>query len=69
VLWGARLRPGDASSIPDGANVHLFVAAGEIDLRDAGVLHAGDAARLSRAGELALTAGPSGAEILVWVTS
>ncbi|HMG27254.1 MAG TPA: pirin family protein, partial [Acidimicrobiia bacterium] len=65
VLWGARLRPGEASSIPDGAHVHLFVAAGEIHLRDAGVLHAGDAARLFRAGELALTAGRAGAEILV----
>src|SRR5262249_32716408 len=69
VLWGARLRPGEASSIPDGAHVHLFVAAGEIHLRDAGVLRAGDAARLFWAGELALTAGPPGAEILVWVTS
>jgi redox-sensitive bicupin YhaK (pirin superfamily) len=69
MLWGARLRPGEASSVPDGAHVHLFVAAGEADLHDTGVLAAGDAARLSRAGPLALTAGRSGAEILVWVTS
>ena len=69
VLWGARLRPGEASSIPEGVHMHLFVAAGDVEVQDAGVLGAGDAARLSRAGELALTAGPSGAEILVWVTA
>jgi redox-sensitive bicupin YhaK (pirin superfamily) len=69
VLWGARLGPGEASSIPDGAHVHVFVAAGDVELEGAGALGAGDAARLTRAGELALTARPSGAEILVWVTS
>jgi redox-sensitive bicupin YhaK (pirin superfamily) len=69
VLWGARLEPDDVTSIPDGAHVHLFVAAGDVDLRDTGVLGTGDAVRLSNAGDLALTAGPMGAEILVWVTS
>jgi redox-sensitive bicupin YhaK (pirin superfamily) len=69
VLWGARLRPDETASVPDGAHVHLFVAAGDVDLQDAGVLGAGDAVRLSSAGELALRAGSSGAEILVWVTS
>jgi redox-sensitive bicupin YhaK (pirin superfamily) len=69
VLWGARLGPGDASSMPDGEHVHLFFAAGDVELEGAGALGAGDAVRLTRAGELALTAGPSGAEILVWVTS
>jgi redox-sensitive bicupin YhaK (pirin superfamily) len=69
VLWGARLRPDETASVPDGAHVHLFVAAGEVDLQDAGVLGSGDAVRLSNAGELALRAGSSGAELLVWVTS
>ncbi len=69
ALWGARLGPGEASSIPDGVHAHLFVAAGDVELESAGALAAGDAARLSRAGQLGLTAGPSGAEILVWVTS
>ena len=69
ALWGARLGRDEVSSIPDGAFVHVFVAAGDVELQDAGHLGAGDAARLTRAGELALTAGPSGAEILVWVTS
>ena len=69
VLWGARLEPDEVTSIPDGAHVHLFVAAGDVDLRDTGVLAAGDAVRLSNAGDLALSAAPMGAEILVWVTS
>ena len=69
VLWGARLRPSEASTIPDRAHVHLFVAGGGVELQYAGALGAGDAVRLSGAGGLALTAGPSGAEVLVWVTS
>jgi redox-sensitive bicupin YhaK (pirin superfamily) len=69
ALWGARLGPDDATSVPDGAHVHLFVAAGGVDLQDAGVLEAGDAVRLSSAGDRALTAGTTGAEVLVWVTS
>ena len=69
VLWGARLPPDETTSIPDGAHVHLFVAVGNVGFPDAGVLGPGDAARLSGAGELALTAGPPGAEILVWVTA
>ena len=69
VLWGARLQRDEVSVLPDGAQVHLFVAGGRVELHDAGALGAGDAVRLSGAGELALTAGPSGAEVLVWVTS
>jgi hypothetical protein len=55
--------------VPDGAHVHLFVAVGDVDLRDAGALAEGDAARLTSAGSHSLTAGPAGAEVLVWVTS
>jgi hypothetical protein len=69
VLWGARLQPGEATTVPDGAHVHLFVAAGDVDLENAGELAAGDAARLTSAGDRTLTAEPGGAEILVWVTS
>jgi redox-sensitive bicupin YhaK (pirin superfamily) len=69
VLWGARLGKGEASSMPDGEHVHVFIAAGDVELEGAGALGAGDAVRLTRAGELALTGGSSGAEILVWVTS
>ena len=69
VLWGARLQPGEATTVPDGAHVHLFVAVGDVDLEDAGELAQGDAARLTSAGARTLTAGPGGAEVLVWVTS
>jgi quercetin 2,3-dioxygenase len=69
VLWGARLQANEATTVPDGPHVHLFVATGSVDLQDAGVLAEGDAARLVLAGTRTLTAGPTGAEILVWVTA
>jgi quercetin 2,3-dioxygenase len=69
VLWGGRVEPNETAPVPDGAHVHLFVAAGDVDLQDAGALAEGDAARLTTAGSRTLTAGPVGAEVLVWVTS
>jgi redox-sensitive bicupin YhaK (pirin superfamily) len=69
VLWGARLRPGESVVVPDGRHVHLFVAAGDATLEGAGVLAEGDAVRFSAAGPRQLTAGPTGAEPLIWVTA
>jgi len=69
VLWAGRLEPNETATLPDGAHAHLFVAAGDVDLQDAGALTEGDAARLTSAGSPTLTAGPAGAEVLVWVTS
>jgi len=73
VLWGARLSPGEAVVLPDERHVHAFVALGsaEIDLGDgsAGALAQGAAARLTDAGARTLTAGPDGAEVLVWATA
>jgi redox-sensitive bicupin YhaK (pirin superfamily) len=69
VLWGGRLKPGETVSVPDGRNVHLFVAVGEAGLEGAGPLVAGDAVRLHGAGSPKLTAGPAGAETLIWVTA
>lgn len=69
VLWGGRLRPDEAVTVPDGAHVHVFVPVGSADLEGAGPLATGDAARISGAGELAMRAGPEGAEVLVWVTA
>jgi quercetin 2,3-dioxygenase len=68
VLWGARLGPNETATMPDGPHVHLFVAAGDVDLQDAGTLNEGDAARLVNTGPRALTA-PTGAEVLIWVTA
>jgi hypothetical protein len=69
VLWGGRLKPGETVAVPDGPNVHLFVAAGSAELEGAGSLAEGDAVRLHAAGSPKLTAGPSGAETLIWVTA
>ncbi|MCB1015022.1 MAG: pirin family protein [Acidimicrobiales bacterium] len=69
VLWGGRLGPGEQVALPDGRHAHLFVAAGSAALEAAGDLAEGDAARLTGAGSPRLTAGPSGAEVLVWVTA
>jgi redox-sensitive bicupin YhaK (pirin superfamily) len=69
VLWGGRVEPNETATVPDGAHVHVFVAAGDVNLQDAGALAEGDAARLTTAGSRTLTAGPAGAEVLVWVTS
>ncbi len=68
VLWGGRLRPGEVVPVPDGPNAHVFVAAGDVALEGAGGLVEGDAARLYAAGSPTLTAGPTGAEVLIWVT-
>jgi redox-sensitive bicupin YhaK (pirin superfamily) len=69
VLWGGRLKPGETVAVPEGRNVHLFVAAGDAGLEGAGELATGDAVRLLNAGSPTLTAGASGAETLIWVTA
>src|SRR5438067_11462437 len=69
VLWGGRLKPGETVSVPDGQFVHVYVAVGEVGLEGAGPLVAGDAVRLQGAGSPKLTAGPAGAEPLIWVTA
>ena len=70
VLWGGRLRPGEAVTVPDARHVHLYVARGAADLAGAGHLATGDAARLTDAGAPVLTADAAeGAEVLVWETA
>ena len=66
VLWAARLAPSTTVTVPDAAHVHVFVAVGSATLDGAGDLATGDAVRLTAAGERTLTAGPAGAEVLVW---
>jgi quercetin 2,3-dioxygenase len=68
VLWGGRLRAGEAVSVPDASHTHVFVALGGASLEGAGPLEQGDAARLTDGGAPTLTAGPDGAEVLVWAT-
>ncbi len=69
VLWGGRLQSGEAVRVPDATHVHLFVAKGGAILEGAGALGAGDAVRLTAAGDLGLVAGPEGAEVLIWETA
>jgi hypothetical protein len=67
VLWGGRLKPGEAIQIPDAPYAHIFVARGAAQLEGAGLLKSGDAVRLAGAGSPRLTADEaSGAEVLIW---
>ena len=78
VLWVGRLQGAEVVSVPVAPHVHVFVALGSAALGAAALgaagpaklsLTAGDAARLTGAIALELTAGPDGAEILIWATT
>ena len=69
VLWAARLDPGTDIDVPDDRHAHVFVARGSGDLDPGGSLDTGDAARLTEPNGVAFTAGPDGAEVLVWATA
>ncbi len=66
VLWTARLLAGQTVEVPDAPYVHLFAATGTVQLAGR-TLNAGDAARLTGAGALPLTALEP-AEVLIWET-
>jgi len=67
ILWGGRLKPGESATIPQAPYAHLYVAGGAVELAGSGVLNAGDAARLTAAGALRITAdAKAGAEVLIW---
>jgi quercetin 2,3-dioxygenase len=69
VLWGARLQPGEAVTVPADPHVHVFVALGSAELETGDGLAQGAAARLTHGGEQRLTAGADGAEVLIWATA
>lgn len=70
VLWGGRLRAGEAIQMPDAPYVHLFIAKGGLDLEGVGALQTGDAVRLTAAGARRLIADSgTGAEVLIWETN
>jgi quercetin 2,3-dioxygenase len=65
ALHVARLGPGESITVPDAPFVHVYVARGQLGLEAEGLLDAGDAARLTAAGERRLGAvEPS--EVLIW---
>ena len=66
VLWAGRLKADEKVRLPDAPFLHVFAAIGEIDLAGTGKLVAGDAARITLTEGLTMTAGPAGAEVLVW---
>lgn len=66
ALHAARLAPGQRVQLPDAPFVHLFVPAGSVLLEREGTLEGGDAARITASGGRRVTAGPEGAEVLVW---
>ncbi|WP_377272720.1 pirin family protein [Peterkaempfera sp. SMS 1(5)a] len=66
ALHVARVRPGETLEVATAPFVHLYVARGQVDLEGAGLLAQGDAARISRSDGRRMTAGPDGAEVLMW---
>ncbi|WP_433012327.1 pirin family protein [Kribbella sp. CA-294648] len=65
-LSAARLTPGQSIQLPPAPYAHLFIALGNITLEGVGDLAAGDAARVLGADGQCATAGPAGAEVLLW---
>jgi quercetin 2,3-dioxygenase len=66
ALYAARLAPGASTASPVAPLAHLFVARGSVELEGTGVLGTGDAARITGADGQRVTAGPDGAEVLIW---
>jgi quercetin 2,3-dioxygenase len=81
TLHAARLAPGASVALPTAPYLHLYVPQGTVTLEGAarlrgdgphgedprgGDLHEGDAARIEDAQGQRVSAGPAGAEILVW---
>ena len=62
----ARLTPGQAVTLPAAPYLHLFIATGTATLEDAGDLGTADAVRLTNEDGRRVTAGPTGAELLLW---
>ncbi len=52
------------ATLPSAPLVHVYVVNGTIEIGD--VLATGDAARITGSDGLRMTAGPIGAEVLVW---
>ncbi|MFF0392263.1 pirin family protein [Kitasatospora sp. NPDC004615] len=66
ALHVARIRPNETLELATAPFVHLYVARGEAAVEGAGLLHEGDALRITGAEGQRVTAGPDGAELLQW---
>ena len=70
VLYGGRLHAGETVAVPDDRHVHVFVPRRQRAICSRRACSGtGDAARLTNAGALDLTAGEAGAEVLIWATA
>lgn len=65
ALYAARMTPGQSVELPDAPFLHLFVARGEVQLENTGLLGTGDAVRFTAVGGQRVKATEP-AEILVW---
>ena len=65
ALHVARMGDGDIVAVPEAPYNHLFIARGIVELEGAGVLHEGDAVRLTGVGGQTVTALEA-AEVLIW---
>ena len=66
ALLAARMAPAGVVAVPDAPFVHVYVADGSVQLEGTGPLGTGDAARITGGAGQLVTAGPEGAELLVW---
>lgn len=65
-LSAGRLKSHEAVALPSAPKVHMFVARGSVEVETGIALAEGDSARFTDMEGLRITAGPLGAEILVW---
>jgi redox-sensitive bicupin YhaK (pirin superfamily) len=68
TLWVVRLDAGRSATLPAAPYVYAYVAEGSAELPGAQLLNTGDAALLTDAGALDVTAGSDGAHVVVWET-
>ncbi|MHA6781462.1 pirin family protein [Pseudonocardia saturnea] len=66
ALYAARPSAGAVVTLPTAPLAHLFVARGSVELEGTGTLGTGDSARITVSDGRRVTAGPDGAEVLVW---
>ena len=66
TLWAGQFSGAEKLELPRAPFVHLYVPKGRVTLASGETLETGDAARLSHAEGLQVTAGAEGAEILAW---
>ena len=65
ALHVARLRPGQEVLLPEAPYLHAYLASGSADVESAGLLHTGDAVRITGSGGQRLSARTP-VEVLVW---